>query len=168
MSQALLPDFVATVDQVAAALGVKNTSGLADTLASEARFGWHARHSMADLNHSDLRNAIAALSAKREADSASQDRPSHIAADGKICGLDPALWNSLSPPNRIAIYRKFQAEQAAKKPDSPKADYRLKRLESELHGARLMAQTMRGPEKLKQLDRIADLERQFKEAKAAQ
>lgn len=89
--------------------------------------------------------------------------------DGRVCNVERAVWDRLSPQNRMALYREW-AKKSGK--DVPSTDDKsrgrtpnIKRLESELRAAFLVSRTLRGEEKVKQTQRIADLEKQLKDAR---
>lgn len=78
-------------------------------------------------------------------------------------GVDPQVFASLTPLQRLTLVRQFDAKHTPAKA-SPKTS-REKRLESDLHGARLRLHSLSGAERQKQSERIATLQAELAEAK---
>jgi hypothetical protein len=114
---------------------------------------------IADLVAQDLSTSLEAAKAK-----------SPETSDGKMCGYSREVWDRLSPQNRMALFRDWQAKNpgAGVPPSDEEGKGRvpnIKRLESELRAAYVVSRTLRGDEKVKQTQRIADLEKQLKDAR---
>lgn len=87
-------------------------------------------------------------------------KPDDLApAHADTCGVPPELWAKMSALNRLTAARTFAARQAGENVSKaePK-NFRTKRLEADLHGARLRLRTLKGAERQTQIDRIATLE----------
>ena len=138
------------VSAICTELGISEAdhASYADRLGADERFTAFSRWSPGMTPLGEVKEAVAAmraqaLSAELEAE---RRKTPHISADGqKICGLDKALWERLSPSNRIQFFREWQSSQGItqqtnkqkRAPSNP--DNTLRRLENELRAAEMLA-----------------------------
>lgn len=79
-------------------------------------------------------------------------------------GIDPQTFASFSASQRLALVREFDAKHTPAKPAAK--SFPERRLEADLHGARLRLHSLQGAAREKQAQRVAELERQLAEARS--
>lgn len=79
-------------------------------------------------------------------------------------GVDPQTFASLSASQRLTLVREFDAKHTPAKPTAK--TFPERRLEADLHGARLRLHSLQGADRERQAQRVAELERQLAEARA--
>lgn len=110
--------------------------------------------------------------AVKAAFAASPPKPEQVAgAFDATCGIPPEIWEKLSPVNRLAKAREWEAQKGkAAAPDSQQPttpDFRIRRLKSELHGASLRLHSLRGEAREEAAKRVLALQTQLKDAMKA-
>jgi hypothetical protein len=146
----ITPEWRTQVSAICQELGISAAehASYADRIGAEDRFRVFAAWSPALTPTAEVKDAVAAMRAQAMSAELEAERRKtpHISADGqKICGLDKALWERLSPSNRIQFFREWQnsqgiTQQTNKQKRAPaNPDNTLRRLESELRAAEMLA-----------------------------
>jgi hypothetical protein len=146
----ITPEWRTQVSAFCTELGILESEhdAYASRLGAEDRFRAFAAWSPGMTPTAEVRDAVAAMRAQAMSAELEAERRKtpHISVDGqKVCGLDKALWDRLSPSNRIQFFREWQnsqgiTQQTNKQKRAPaNPDNTLRRLESELRAAEMLA-----------------------------